>query len=165
MYDVIWSNWQTQKMSKRNKSCELTEGFQQTVSAHLSSLLLAPPRSSPAPGFLPHFSFLLPSPASPHSPYYPPHPPTLGGENASKELKGHRLLISRGLSRQRIGCLRFSSAVHGLLTVFWSWACVVKNRRKKPGRHTLMPHWRSWTGLQWGLSSKWGRWLVFNNWE
>lgn len=66
------------------------------------------------------------------------------------------LLISWGLNRRRICCLSFSSAVHGLSTVLWSWACVAKSRRKEQGRHTQMPQWRSWTGLQWGLSSKWG---------
>lgn len=66
------------------------------------------------------------------------------------------LLISWGLNRRRICCLSFSSAVHGLSTVLWSWACVAKSRRKEWGRHTQMPQWRCWTGLQWGLSSKWG---------
>lgn len=121
-----------------------------------------PAHSSPALGFLAHFSFLLCLPSSP-LPFCLSLP--LGEKMPKKNWRDTVLLISRGLSRQRMGCLGFSSAVHGLLTVLWSWACVVKNRRKKPGRHTLMPQWRSWTGLRWGLSSKWGRWLVFNNWE
>lgn len=64
------------------------------------------------------------------------------------------LLISWGLNRRGICRLTFSSAVHRLSTVLWSRACVVKSRRKEKARHTQMPHWRSWTGLQWGLSHR-----------
>lgn len=46
------------------------------------------------------------------------------------------LLISWGFNRRRICCLSFSSAVHGLSTVQWSWSCVAKSRRKERGRHT-----------------------------
>lgn len=148
----------------KNKSRELTEGFQQCVfkTAQLRAQMpLLPLSHSLAP--------VLHYPISPFSlarylpPFLPspplclilPLPPPETKCSKRKE-RTPFLLISWGLNRRRICCLSFSSAVHGLSTVLWSWACVAKSRRKEQGRHTQMPQWRSWTGLQWGLSSKWG---------
>lgn len=150
----------------KNKSHELTERLSTVCfqNSPAESSDASPPSQS-----LPRSSLALsisPSLFSPALPIYPlsPSPPlclilSLPPPETKCLKRKERtpfLLISWGLNRRRICCLSFSSAVHGLSTVLWSWACVAKSRRKEQGRHTQMPQWRSWTGLQWGLSSKWG---------
>lgn len=169
MYDVIWSNWQTQKVLKQkpwinwglstvcfqNSPAESSDASPPSQSLPHSSLALSitPSLLSPSPTICPHpFLFCLLSVLFSLSLSLPP-PET---KCLKRKERTPFLLISWGLNRRRICCLSFSSAVHGLSTVLWSWACVAKSRRKKQGRHTQMPQWRSWTGLRWGLSSKWG---------
>lgn len=146
----------------KNKSHELTERLSTVCfenSPAESSDASPPSRSLPRSQHCPHLSFLphthSPYTTTPHLSYSPRHPPPETKCSKRKE-RTPFLLISWGLSRRRICCLSFSSAVHGLSTAMWSWACVAKSRRKDRAKQTQMPRWRSWTGLQWGLSLKWG---------
>lgn len=125
----------------KNKSHELTERLStvcfQNSPAESSDASPPPLSHSLAPvslPLLPQLSFLPPFSVSSSLSY------SLSATPETKCLKRKErtpfLLISWGFNRRRICCLSFSSAVHGLSTVLWSWACVAKSRRKEQGRHT-----------------------------
>lgn len=168
MYDVIWSNWQTQKAQKQKlwiKREAFTECFENS-----------PAESSDAsvtPSLQLCSQHCPTSPFSPHS--LPPTPllclllsvsfslsATLETKCLKRKERTPFLLISRGLSRRRIRCLSISSTVHGLSTVLWSWACVAKEWKKGNAYKCLSGDPEQASSGGWAQNG--GQSLVFNIW-